>query len=223
MAPPSLPVAIPLDPPRPPRLDNTISEDSVETDRLLDYNSTADDYAFHNSEQLIFTNPPLPPTSHPMPVQQPKQDGSSKRPGLDFGPMASVPVGFQRTRTITVEDSVGFTPEHHRLGCVRGVVIPTCEFMWSVLLFVRFGAITGRAGVLVSVVIICLCSACVSITSTSISAIATNGAQRGGGVHDILTRSLGTGLGGGIALLYYLGVMMLISVEVVGSGKEAKI
>lgn len=102
------------------------------------------------------------------------------------------------------------------LGTFVGVFVPTCEFMWSVLLFVRFGYIVGQAGILVAGWIILLCMLTIGLTASSLSAIATNGIPSAG-VYHILEKSLGRGLGGGIALLYYAGVTLLVSIEIVGS------
>ncbi|KAI9138310.1 amino acid permease-domain-containing protein [Paraphysoderma sedebokerense] len=103
-----------------------------------------------------------------------------------------------------------------KLGTFKGVLVPTCEFAWSVLIFIRFGYIVGEAGVLCSIAITFISALTVAITVASISAIATNGVPTGGVLH-ILTKSLGTGIGGAISLIYCIGVAIFISVEVVGS------
>ncbi|KNE60873.1 hypothetical protein AMAG_18702 [Allomyces macrogynus ATCC 38327] len=97
-----------------------------------------------------------------------------------------------------------------------GVTIPTCEFMWSVLIFVRFGHIVGEAGLLAGLALLLLCAGTVAITATSVAAIATNGLPRDG-VVQVMTRVLGSGIGGTITLIFGLGVAIFSSVEVVGS------
>ena len=109
--------------------------------------------------------------------------------------------------------------ETRLLDTFRGVVVPTCEFMWSILLFVRFGVITAQAGLLATLGMMVLCAVTVGITTSSVSAIAANGVPRGG-VHAILDRSLGVGIGGAITTIYYIGVVILIAVELQGSGRH---
>ena len=127
-----------------------------------------------------------------------------------------------RTRTITIDLPVSAIPPGPsvpQLGTWAGVFIPTCEFMWSVLLFVRFGIITGQSGWLVALLIVGLCACTVVITGSSIAAIATNGIPTGG-VFAILEKSFGFGIGGAIALIYYIGLVILIAVEIQGSGES---
>ncbi|KAI9187760.1 hypothetical protein H9P43_002151 [Blastocladiella emersonii ATCC 22665] len=107
-------------------------------------------------------------------------------------------------------------PKPIRLGWVRGVTIPTCEFMWSVLIFVRFAWIVGNTGLLLGLTLIAVCAGTVAISATSVAAVATNGLPRDG-VVPVLTRTLGSGIGGAIALIFGLGVAIFASVEVVGS------
>lgn len=85
-----------------------------------------------------------------------------------------------------------------KLGTFRGVLLPTCEFMWSVLIFIRFGWIVGSLGIGMTWALIFLCALNVAITMSSLSAITTNGIPRGN-VVNMLTKSLGSGLGGAIA------------------------
>ena len=108
---------------------------------------------------------------------------------------------------------------HAKLGLVRGAVIPTCEFMWSVLVFVRFGFILGQTGLLATIGLTAFCALVAFLTASSIAAIATNGVHRimEGGIYRILEQSLGHGFGGSIALLYFIGLMLLTGIEIVGS------
>ncbi|KAL7749097.1 hypothetical protein RI367_005502 [Sorochytrium milnesiophthora] len=103
-----------------------------------------------------------------------------------------------------------------KLGTLKGVTIPTCEFMWSVIIFIRFGLIVAQAGLVYAIGIMLLAATTVALTVTSISAIATNGVPSGGVLY-VLTKSLGSGIGGAIALIYAVGVAIFISVELVGS------
>ncbi|KAI9219482.1 amino acid permease-domain-containing protein [Blastocladiella britannica] len=103
-----------------------------------------------------------------------------------------------------------------RLGYIRGVTIPTCEFMWSVLIFMRFPSILGHLGLVATLLLVLGCALIVAVTATSIAAIATNGLPRHG-VVPVLTRTLGSGIGGAISLVFALGVAIFSTVEVTGS------
>ncbi|KAJ3349731.1 hypothetical protein GGF32_005304 [Allomyces javanicus] len=126
-------------------------------------------------------------------------------------------VGEEDLAGLTHVDGAHDAPEAlAKVGFVKGVTIPTCEFMWSVLIFVRFGHIVGEAGLLVGLALLLLCAGTVAITATSVAAIATNGLPRDG-VVQVMTRVLGSGIGGTITLIFGLGVAIFSSVEVVGS------
>ncbi|RUP46529.1 amino acid permease-domain-containing protein [Jimgerdemannia flammicorona] len=131
------------------------------------------------------------------------------RPEIDPRMFASEPISLAQPHGSNPSSGLA-------LGTFRGVILPTCEFMWSVLIFIRFGWIVGSLGVAVAWALILLCAANVAITVSSLSAIATNGIPRGNVVH-MLTKSLGSGLGGAITLMYYLGLSTFTAIEVVGS------
>lgn len=102
------------------------------------------------------------------------------------------------------------------MGTVTGTLVPTLEFMWSVLIFVRFGQILADSGLLVAIGLCLLCAFIMSLTGCSISAISSNGILRGG-VYQVLSNSFGKGIGAAIAFTYYLGLIVLVAVEIVAS------
>ena len=59
-------------------------------------------------------------------------------------------------------------------------------------MFLRLGWVVGQAGIWVSLVILTLSYTVTTITTLSMSAIATNGKVKGGGVYFLISRSLGT-------------------------------
>ncbi|KAJ3268011.1 hypothetical protein HK104_005522, partial [Borealophlyctis nickersoniae] len=118
---------------------------------------------------------------------------------------------FSRTITaVTEAESNPDAQQSEKLGTFRGVVVPTVEFI------IRFGVIVGEAGIIAAVLVTVFSAACAAITMTSIAAIATNTIPRGG-VYSVLLTSLGSGIGGGISIMYYLGLVMLSAIEIVGS------
>ena len=90
------------------------------------------------------------------------------------------------------------------LGMANGVIIPTCLSMFSSLLFLRVGYIVGNAGLIWSFIQLSLAYSILIATVCSISAIATNGSLKGGGVYFMISRTLGPQLGGSVGLLFYL-------------------
>ena len=58
------------------------------------------------------------------------------------------------------------------LGTLSGVVVPTCENMWGVLIFLRFFYVVGHAGVWQSLLIVFICFLSALFTVLSLSAMA---------------------------------------------------
>ena len=100
-------------------------------------------------------------------------------------------------------------------GTWTGVVIPTLEFMWSVIIFIRFGWIVAHMGIGLSLLMILNCAVSSSLTMISISVITSNGLY--GGIYSILDNSLGTGMALSITLIYAFGLIAFASIEIIGS------
>ncbi|CAM6087999.1 unnamed protein product [Calypogeia fissa] len=103
------------------------------------------------------------------------------------------------------------------LGTITGVLIPVCENMWGVLIFLRFYYIVGNAGVWQTFIVVCISFACAISTTMSLSAIATNGPIEEGGTYYLISRALGPKLGGTVGVMYYLGVSLLAVLESLGA------
>lgn len=103
-------------------------------------------------------------------------------------------------------------------GTLTGVVIPVCENMWGVLIFLRFFIIVGQAGVgesLVAVVVSFLAALC---TAQSMSAIADSGGMvSGGGPYFMISRALGPVVGISVGMMKWLAVTMLSVLETLGA------
>jgi len=81
---------------------------------------------------------------------------------------------------------------HKKLPMFKGVLVPTCENMWGVIIFLRFYLIVGNAGLGNTVVIVTLSFMVALSTALSLSAIATCGTSHNlAGVYPMLARALG--------------------------------
>lgn len=67
--------------------------------------------------------------------------------------------------------------------------------IWGVMLFIRLSWVVGQAGIGLASVIILLSAVVTTITTLSMSAIATNGQVKGGGAYYLISRSLGPEFG----------------------------
>ena len=103
------------------------------------------------------------------------------------------------------------------LSTLSGVIVPTCENMWGVLIFLRFFFVVGHAGVWQSLVIVFVSFLSSLATTMSLSAMATNGPVQAGGAYYIISRALGHKLGGAVGTTYYLGLSLLAVLEVLGA------
>jgi solute carrier family 12 (potassium/chloride transporter), member 4/6 len=86
-----------------------------------------------------------------------------------------------------------------------------------VIIFMRINYIVGEAGIFQSFVILFFSCMTTFLTVLSMSAIATNGKIRTGGVYYMISRSLGPSTGGSIGILYYLATTFSAAMSILGS------
>lgn len=103
-----------------------------------------------------------------------------------------------------------------KLGTFAGVFVPVTLNVLSILMFLRFGFLLGQAGMLGMMGMLVASYTINLLTTSSISAIATNGTVRGGGAYYLISRSLGPEFGGSIGMVYYLGTVFSTSLNAVG-------
>merc|ERR1719427_212673 len=84
------------------------------------------------------------------------------------------------------------------------------------MLFLRLSFIVGQAGIGFTLLIILLSSVVTLITTSSMSAICTNGQVRGGGAYYLISRSLGPEFGGSIGIIFSLANAIGVALYVVG-------
>ncbi|MGB5247569.1 MAG: hypothetical protein WBM54_03060 [Woeseia sp.] len=103
-----------------------------------------------------------------------------------------------------------------KFGTFGGVFTPNVLTILGVIMFLRFGQITGQAGVMHAILILACAKAITSLTSFSLAAIATNTRVKGGGAYYLISRSLGVEFGGGIAFVFYLAQSVSVAMYVIG-------
>ncbi len=103
-----------------------------------------------------------------------------------------------------------------KFGTFGGVFTPNVLTILGVIMFLRFGQITGQAGLLHAVLILAGAKLITSLTAVSLAAIATNTRVKAGGAYYLISRSLGVEFGGGIALVFYLAQAVSVAMYVIG-------
>ncbi|XP_065882236.1 cation-chloride cotransporter 1 isoform X2 [Euphorbia lathyris] len=107
--------------------------------------------------------------------------------------------------------------EEIKLGTMMGVFIPCLQSILGIIYYIRFTWIVGMAGIGESLMLVTLCGLCTFLTSISLSAIATNGAMKGGGPYYLIGRALGPEVGVSIGLCFFLGNAVAGALYVLGA------
>jgi hypothetical protein len=106
-------------------------------------------------------------------------------------------------------------------GMFKGVLVPTCENMWGVIIFLRFYLIVGNAGLGNTILIVTLSFVSALLTALSLSAVATCGTSGGlTGVYPMLARALGKEVATATGIVYFLGIIFLAVLECLGACEE---
>ncbi len=103
-----------------------------------------------------------------------------------------------------------------KFGTFGGVFTPNVLTILGVIMFLRFGQITGQAGVRDALLILLAAKLITSLTAVSLAAIATNTWVKGGGAYYLISRSLGVEFGGGIAFVFYAAQAVSVALYVLG-------
>ncbi|XP_071722484.1 cation-chloride cotransporter 1-like isoform X3 [Rutidosis leptorrhynchoides] len=104
-----------------------------------------------------------------------------------------------------------------KLGTMMGVLVPCLQNILGIIYYIRFTWIVGMAGIGESLLLVAFCGLCTFLTSISLSAIATNGAMKGGGPYYLIGRALGPEVGVSIGLCFFLGNAVAGSLYVLGA------
>ncbi|XP_073098703.1 cation-chloride cotransporter 1 isoform X2 [Elaeis guineensis] len=116
--------------------------------------------------------------------------------------------------SITVGRPKGTGP---KLGTMMGVFVPCFQNILGIIYYIRFSWIVGMAGIGEGLVLVAFCGSCTFLTGISLSAIATNGAMKGGGPYYLIGRALGPEVGVSIGLCFFLGTAVAGAMYVLGA------
>jgi amino acid transporter len=92
-----------------------------------------------------------------------------------------------------------------KMGTFLGVFVPCMQNILGAILYLRLTWIVGQAGIGLTLLVVGMCCCTTFLTSLSLSAIATNGAIKGGGPYYLISRALGPEFGGSVGLCFFLG------------------
>ncbi|CAM6097171.1 unnamed protein product [Calypogeia fissa] len=143
-----------------------------------------------------------------------------QQPSTSFNPLDGEDVAITLGRPGDPNDSTYTSLVHLRsakLGTLMGVFIPCLQNILGIIFYIRFSWIVGIAGVWQSLLLVALCCLCTFLTGLSLSAIATNGAMKGGGPYYLIGRALGPEVGVSIGLCFFLGNAVAGSLYVLGA------
>lgn len=97
-----------------------------------------------------------------------------------------------------------------------GVFTPCTLTILGVIMFLRFGFVVGKSGIIYALLIIAAAKLITLLTTLSLSAIATNTEVKGGGAYFLISRSLGVEFGGAIGLVFFLAQAISVAMYVIG-------
>ncbi|KAM9449880.1 solute carrier family 12 member 10, tandem duplicate 1 [Clarias gariepinus] len=140
----------------------------------------------------------------------------------DMGDLKTESVIHEEEEKQQNSSTKGKTTQPVRFGWVTGVMIRCMLNIWGVILFLRLPWITAQAGILCTWVIILLSVMVTSITSLSVSAIATNGRVSSGGAYFMISRTLGPELGGPIGMVFSFANALGCALNTVGFAETVR-
>jgi amino acid transporter len=103
-----------------------------------------------------------------------------------------------------------------KFGTFGGVFTPSTLTILGVILFLRYDTVIGNAGLLGGLLVLVVAKLFTTITTFSLSSIATNMKVEGGGSYYLISRSLGVEFGGVIAVFFYIAMALSVAMYVVG-------
>jgi solute carrier family 12 (sodium/potassium/chloride transporter), member 2 len=120
------------------------------------------------------------------------------------------------------EEVIKYMPGYN-FGWIEGVFIRCTLSIFGVLMFLRLNWMFAQAGVGGALGIIFWSVTLTSLTTSSLSALSTNGVVKGGGVYYMVSRSLGAEYGGVVAITLFIAQSAAVSLHLRGFGEAVAI
>ena len=120
------------------------------------------------------------------------------------------------------EEVIKYMPGYN-FGWIEGVFIRCTLSIFGVLMFLRLNWMFAEAGVWGALGIIAWSVCVTSLTTSSLSALSTNGMVKGGGVYYMVSRSLGAEYGGVVAITLFIAQSAAVSLHLRGFGEAVAI
>jgi len=135
------------------------------------------------------------------------QPGGALPPG---GSPADPPMSDQGHPVVSPPPSSG------RFGTFGGVFTPVVLTILGVIMFMRTGYVVGTSGLWLALLILVISKLITTLTTLSLSAIATNIDVRVGGVYFMISRVLGPDFGGSIGLTLFVAQAVSVAFYTIG-------
>ncbi len=103
-----------------------------------------------------------------------------------------------------------------KLGTFGGVFTPSILTILGVIMYLRFGWVVGNVGLRSTLVIVTIATTITLLTGLSIAQIATDQEVRAGGAYYMVSRSLGSEIGGAIGIPLYLAQALSVALYTLG-------
>ena len=107
-------------------------------------------------------------------------------------------------------------PRRRGLGTFGGVFTPSILTILGVIMYLRFGWVVGNAGLRNTLIIVTIATLITLLTGLSISQISTDQEIRTGGAYYMVSRSLGSEIGGAIGIPLYLAQALSVALYTLG-------
>jgi len=112
--------------------------------------------------------------------------------------------------------SANLKPQPEKFRTFGGVFTPSVLTILGVIMFLRFPAVVGYAGLWSALLILGAAKTISVITALSLASISTNMKVKGGGAYFLISRSLGIEFGGVIAVFFYIAQTVAVTLYVIG-------
>jgi len=104
----------------------------------------------------------------------------------------------------------------NQFSTFAGVFTPSILTILGVIMFLRAGYVVGEAGIINTIIILCVAEVISLLTAISMSAISTNTPVAGGGAYFLISRALGPQFGGAIGLALFLAQALSVPFYILG-------